>query len=132
MTEPYDPHYRRSDNLTDLQREQIAEHEDARKPPHKARFKIGNLAITSLVIDQDEFNALCYEFLGLFPEMTEEMVHRLIKTKHVPMIAKGTKTAKFFDRYGIKTERMSIIVRGAGSEVIAKTLEDARLKLESN
>lgn len=115
-----DPHFKRSDNLTDKQHEQIDEHEAKR--PYKAVYAIGTLQITSLVLDQEEFNALVHEFNGLFPQMTGEIIEVLIKAKHVPMIARGSKTEKFFTRYGIETDRMCIIVRGAGEEVINRTL----------
>jgi hypothetical protein len=39
------------------------------------------------------------------------------------MIGKGTKTQVLFDKYGAKTDRMSVIVRGHGPE-LAKNLFD--------
>ena len=35
---------------------------------YKAVFKIGDDQVTSLVMDESEFNALCEEFIGLFPQ----------------------------------------------------------------
>jgi hypothetical protein len=90
--------------------------------PYKQTFKAGGLVVTSLVLDKPEFDALCKEFIGIFPEITEEMAQRLIDAKHVPLMARGTKTQKFFDRYEIPTERMSIIVRGAGCEVFERVM----------
>jgi hypothetical protein len=73
-------------------------------------FKSGSFVVTSLVIDKPEFDALCKEFVGLFPVMTEEVVQRMIDAKRVPLMALGSKTKKFFDRYGIATDRMSVQV----------------------
>lgn len=90
--------------------------------PYKQTFKMGSLVVTSLVLDKPEFDALCKEFIGIFPEITEEMVQRMIDMKQVPLMALGTKTKKFFDRYEIPTERMSVIVRGAGREVLERAI----------
>jgi hypothetical protein len=81
--------------------------------PYKQTFKMGSLIVTSLV---------CKEFIGIFPEMTEEVAQHLIDAKQVPLMALGSKTKKFFDRYEIPTERMSIIVRGAGREVLERAI----------
>ena len=91
--------------------------------PFKQEYNLGNLKITSLVLDESEFVALCKEFLGLWPELDEDAVQRCIDKKHIPMMARGTKTEKFFIRYGIATDRMSIIVRGAGMEVYQQVMK---------
>jgi hypothetical protein len=93
--------------------------------PYTRIFEFNGLRVTSLVLDKQEFDALVGEFKGLFPNMTEEMVQAMIDKQNVPMIAKGSKTAKFFSRYDILTDRMSIIVRGAGLEVLRRTINDA-------
>lgn len=85
--------------------------------PYKSSCRIGDCVITALVIDEPEFVELCKEFTVL---MTDEEVQRLIKARHVPLICAGTKTQKFFDRYGVTTSMMSIIVRGAGPEVVER------------
>jgi len=74
----------------------------------KQEYHQGKLHITSLVLDEPEFVALCKEFLDLFPELDDNAVQRCINNKHVPMMARGTKTEKFFTRYGINTDRMCV------------------------
>jgi hypothetical protein len=37
-------------------------------------------------------------------------------------MGRGSKTKKFFERYGIETDRMCIIVRGAGEEVFNRVV----------
>jgi hypothetical protein len=85
--------------------------------PYKQEFDLGKFRMTSLVLDEPEFVAFCKGFLNLFPELDEDAVQRCIDAKTVPMIARGTKTEKLFTQYDIKTDRMSVIVRGAGREV---------------
>lgn len=87
-------------------------YEKSMTEPFKREYKLGELRITQLVLDEPEFDMLCWELFGLFPEVTEDVVEMMIDNKRVPMIARGTKTAKFFDRYGIVTDRLSIVVRG--------------------
>ncbi len=92
------------------------------KAPYTQVFEINGIVLTSVVLDEAEFNS----FVNSFAEigMTKADIELLVEGKHIPMIKKGTKTQQFFDRYGIETEFMSAIVRGAGSRVMAGYLHN--------
>ena len=90
--------------------------------PFKQEFDLGGIRITSLVMDETEFVALCKEFIGIFPGFDEAAAQKCIKAKIIPGMGKGSKTVQFFVRYGITTDTMSIIVRGAGDRIMDSIL----------
>ena len=46
-----------------------------------------------------------------------EQLAALKAAKHLPLMGRGTKTERFFVRFGVKTDKLSVIVRGHGDEV---------------
>ena len=85
----------------------------------KHPFDIRGTSITSLVMDEQEFE----EFLGQIAKsglVNEAAVDACRKAKHVPIIAKGTKTWYLFDLYAVLTPNMSVIVRGEGENVFMR------------
>lgn len=85
-------------------------------------FTLNGNVITSVVMDEDEFNAFCDELGGIFNQAQGEranadQISMIKQAKHLPAMARGTKTEKFFTRYGIKSNLASFIVRGEGFNV---------------
>ena len=64
--------------------------------PFKQEFDLGGIRITSLVMDETEFVALCKEFIGIFPGFDEAAAQKCIKAKIIPGMGKGSKTVQFF------------------------------------
>lgn len=85
-------------------------------------LNLSGQVITSVVMDEAEFLAFCDELGGIFnPSQGERadasQIALLKEAKHLPAMARGTKTEKFFVRYGIKSQMASFIVRGEGLNV---------------
>ena len=77
--------------------------------------------ITSIVLDQDEFESLAD---SLHKILSKEQVDRIKEAKHIPMISCGTKTAAIFDKFDIKTNLACFIVRGHGSELLDQFMRE--------
>ena len=78
--------------------------------------------LTSVVLDEADFMKLCDDLAGIFnigsgDRADAAQVECLKVAKHIPMIKRGTRTQEFFDRFGIETDYMSVIVRGQGRMV---------------
>jgi hypothetical protein len=92
-------------------------------------FEFNGQAITSVVMDEDEFYSLCDELAGVFniypcPGRVEnEQITKLKNAKHIPMMQRGTKTQRFFDRYQIVSDLACFIVRGQGQNVLTRVLK---------
>lgn len=92
--------------------------------PFTQVFEIGGFKTTSVVIDQADFDAFVDELAALElggQRMSANMLANLRAAKHLPMMARGTKTQVFFDRWGVTTDKLSVIVRGHGRQ-LAKDL----------
>lgn len=81
--------------------------------------------ITSIVIDQDEFNDLCDKLMGIFDvgdkqRATPDQIEAIKAAKIIPMMARGTKTEFVFEQYKVKTDRCCIIVRGHGEALMTQ------------
>ena len=87
--------------------------------------------VTSVVMDMDDFNEMCDFILEKIVRagttnvktqqgLTETDVACIRAAKHVPMAQRGTKTQPLFDRYGVETRLMSVIVRGEGENLLRK------------
>jgi len=91
--------------------------------PYVKEFQLTNgTAFTSVVMDGDEFNSLCDSLSDIFDansnnRVGNEQIAALKEAQHIPMIAKGTLTKFIFDKYDVKTDRVSIIVRGTGMKL---------------
>lgn len=95
--------------------------------PYIARYKVGDLEITSVVLDKDEYDDLCDELGGIIDaatgkRVTESEIRALKNNNHIPMVARGSLTEHIFTKYDIETDRASIIVRGKGAEVAQRSL----------
>ena len=95
--------------------------------PFKKAFTLPDgRGITSMVIDQAEFDELCDQLYGVIVVNAGEradpsLVDKIRNAKHLPMMARGTKTAKFFEQWDVQTDLLCVIVRGHGPE-LAKQL----------
>ena len=73
---------------------------------------------TSVILDQKDFDTFCDELsdvklLDTGGTPSEEQIELLREAKHLPMMMKGAMTKKFFDQWGVETEYLGVIVRGA-------------------
>jgi len=92
--------------------------------PHMQEFSMPDgQELTSIVMDQSDFDVFCndLEACGL-TGVTKETIDRIRIAKHLPMMGRGVKTEQFFERYGAKTDLLSVMVRGQGINVIGKYL----------
>ena len=93
-------------------------------------FDIGGLQVSSVVIDQQEFNVLCDELEGikhLVPKsgdltspFSKADIDRIRAAKHIPMMSRGFWTVSFFDRWGVTTDKLCVSVRGHGRTLAGK------------
>lgn len=96
-------------------------------PAFVQEYKINNQVITSVVMDEDEFLALCDELvdvidLGIGGRAGADHIAQIKAAKHLPAMGRGAKTEKFFTRYGITSKLASFIVRGQGRNVAKRHL----------
>ena len=83
-------------------------------------------SLTSIVMSEEEFETLLGHIANGDPvvnartneRMKPEDVEALRRVKHVPLIARGSKTEFLFRLYGVETKLMSCIVRGQGVKVL--------------
>ncbi len=86
-------------------------------PPFKAEFMMQGRRVTSLVLDESEFT----EFVQSCSDvLNPKQAKALIEAKHIPIMSRGQKTEHAFAKYGIKTDFLSVIVRGAGQDLAEK------------
>ncbi|RKZ86265.1 MAG: hypothetical protein DRQ39_06000 [Gammaproteobacteria bacterium] len=101
--------------------------------PYVQVFKIpssdGPIELAAIVVDQEEFNALVDEIVkvSLTMGIDEAMGERIKEAAHIPMVARGLKTAFLFERFGVKGDRLSVIVRGQGQSIAAQLFVDPEL-----
>ncbi len=80
-------------------------------------------------MSEEEFDAFVLLIAGGDPvtnvrtgvRMRPEDVDAFRKAKHVPMVARGTKTEYLFKHCEVDTDLMSVIVRGTGERLFGRT-----------
>ena len=88
---------------------------------------MGTTQITSVVTTQEDFDNLM-DTLDAMPVVNSRSVRGEFTKKkpdttafrmlrHVPVVARGTMTEWVFERYGVETQLVSVIVRGAGKNL---------------
>jgi hypothetical protein len=88
----------------------------------------GPWKISSVVTSQEDFNEFLVDvaaFDGYDYKRGQRGgvdVEGLRAVGSVPLIKRGTKTQFAFDRYGVTTDYMSVIVRGQGMEVAKRMM----------
>ena len=83
----------------------------------------GRKQLTSVVLDETDFMKLCDDLAGIVNIGSGEradaaQIECLKIAKHLPMMKRGTATQEFFERFGVETDYMSVIVRGQGRRVL--------------
>ena len=92
-----------------------------RKEIYKKVFQIPRGPLTSMVMDQEDFDEFCDKISKLnVHDIGEEQVEKIREAKHMPMMGRGTKTQGIFDEYEIETDLISVVVRGYGPELAEK------------
>jgi hypothetical protein len=92
--------------------------------PFLQRFLLpNNKEITSIVMDEDDFNDFVDSLRGIIVLNNTEraaqiQIDAIKAAKTLPMISRGTKTQFVFDKYGIETDFASFIVRGQGQAIL--------------
>jgi hypothetical protein len=74
------------------------------------------------VLDQADFDDLLDMCYGLFnigdgQRMAKADLDNIRAAKHIPLMARGTKTEIIFQKFDIGTNKASFIVRGAGKRI---------------
>jgi len=92
--------------------------------PHVSVFEMPNMGkIASVVMDQEDFDALCDDIEeSLIRDVrlgTHADIDAIREAKHLPLMGRGTKTEKYFNKFNVDKEinKMCAIVRGQGREV---------------
>ena len=88
------------------------------------QLTVGKREITSLVMDEAEFAALCdlldqVGFSDVDPNKHGQMVDDIRQAQHLPLMAKGTRTEPVFRRYAVATPYLSACVRGFARRTMA-------------
>lgn len=91
---------------------------------HEFQSGIGN--ITSLVMDNDEFHALCDEIQTKFSKLSSDDVQKLRDNGHIPLVKRGSMTQFIFDKYEVGTDLLSAIIRGNGMAIFAKAFSQGQ------
>lgn len=100
--------------------------------PFKKVFKlIDNKQITSVVMDQSDFDTLCDDLEGIQlrdgRSTSKSDVDTIRASKHIPFMYRGTATEKFFDKYEVETDYMCVIVRGEVKNLMKAMLPNPEL-----
>jgi hypothetical protein len=97
--------------------------------PAKYQFIMpGGKKVTSIVMEQADFDVLCDELERIDVAMRnvthggsqdivrakKEHIDTIRDAKMLPMMARGTKTEHIFDTFGVETDYITAIVRGQG------------------
>ena len=90
--------------------------------PYKREFPCQDSTMTAVVMDKDDFFALCDSLTTIFDVRNKDRVDAdqialLKKAQHIPLMSKGSKTEFVFNQFDIQTKYASFIVRGQGLNV---------------
>lgn len=70
------------------------------------------IELTSIVMEENEF----VEFVESLP-IDPPAQQQIIRIGCLPMMSRGTKTAHFFEKYGVTTDYLAAIVRGTAAKL---------------
>lgn len=80
--------------------------------------------LTSVVVSEEEFEDLIVTLRNMEvmnvqqqSRVDDAQMQRLRETQVIPLILRGARTMPVFQKFGVNTELMSVIVRGAGPAV---------------
>ena len=96
--------------------------------PYVREYTVGGLHTTSVVIDQTDFDSFIDELAGVIDIVVggragANELQRLKDAKFLPLMKRGTRTEKFFERWNVKTDLLSVIVRGTGPGLLSSILK---------
>ena len=82
-------------------------------------YTINNVQVAAVVCDKEEFNSNIEKLSGVFTinssqRANERTINNLKEACHLPLCKRGTKTEFLFEKYDVKTEYITMIVRGHG------------------
>lgn len=86
---------------------------------------MGHSEFTSVVIGREGFDALMDEMLAnpvsyVTPEKWRESVEAMRQLGNLSAAGRGAKTEWMFQKFGVTTQIMGVMVRGQGANVVAK------------
>ncbi len=94
--------------------------------PYKRTFMLNDQPLTTVVLDQQDFDNLCEKLKGIIrvqeegsQRVSEEDIEALKRAKHIPLMTKGSLTQPIYEMFDIQTDYSSFIVRGHGKELLA-------------
>jgi hypothetical protein len=95
----------------------------ASEPAYVKEFRTNEIELTSIVCDKDEFdenieslrNVICVNLPN--KRATDDQLRLLKDHGHLPLCKRGTKTEHLFKKYNVRTDLLSMIVRGKGKEL---------------
>jgi len=93
----------------------------------KHEFQTGVGDITALVMSNSEFYELCNEIESKMEKIiTKDQVQCLRDNGYIPMVKRGSLTQFIFDKYEVETNMLSVIIRGNGPAVFARTFSQGQ------
>lgn len=98
--------------------------------PYVKEFTFPNgVTVTSVVLDQQDFDSFVDELaniklFGTDQTPSKAQLDAIKEAQQLPLMARGSKTEVFFERWGVKTKHLSVIVRGAGRRMVNDMLNE--------
>ncbi len=99
-----------------------------KKPAFVQRMTLNGFDLTSIVCDQDEFNENIDSLKDVFcanlkEKASEDQIALIKKVGHLPLCSKGTKTIHLFEKYNVETDKLAMIIRGRGPELLKRLMK---------
>lgn len=93
--------------------------------PYVANFQLPDgTTFGSIIIDRPDFDAFIDELEALHLHgVTKESFDKIRERGHMPLMTRGTKTERFFQRWGITVDHMGVIVRGSSQNALSKLFD---------
>lgn len=90
---------------------------------HVQVYTFNNVQVAAIVCDKEEFDSDVEKLAGVFAPNSnkradEKIVNDLKKACHLPLCKRGTKTEFLFEKYNVKAEYITMVVRGYGKTLI--------------
>lgn len=96
--------------------------------PYVAVFDSPGERLSTVVMDKEDFALLCDElgksdiFIANYGDKSSSVVDQLRKDGYIPLIKRRNMTQWLFEKYGLETDLLSIMVRGMGVIAARKIL----------
>lgn len=95
----------------------------ASQPAYVQEFRTNHIELTSIVCDKEEFDKNIESLRDVIcanlgnKRANEEQIQFLKDHGHLPLCKRGTKTEHLFKKYDVRTDLLSMIVRGRGEQL---------------